>query len=264
MKTSADEGERRGRRPRRWARERTVVLPEAGRVVAELRSDGIARTSVAALTGDAGVLAEVLDCARALVERRAPAVAEQRCRAAAPAGPAGPWDRPAEDERVALLGEDVPAGACRRLLEDPVLGCVAQAYCERAVRSVRAAAWLEVAAPAPAPPRRWQRGPGGRRPDLEVWVHLDDERDGDGPLHYVRGSHLDRRGGGAPPGTFEALGGPAGTVVFADPRGMHRRSPAVGRDRLLLHGVFSSGRRAPRWSVPAPRPAHAAYALAGG
>ncbi|NAZ87884.1 phytanoyl-CoA dioxygenase family protein [Kineococcus indalonis] len=263
MKTSSGDGDQTGRSSRRWSRERTVVLPEAGRVVAELRREGIARTSVAALTGDAGVLDDVLACARALVERRAPAVAEQRRRVAAATGPAAPWDRPPDADRVPLLDADAPATPCRRLLQDPVLGCVAEAYCRRAVQHVGTEAWMEVAAASPAPPRRWQRGPGGRRPTVEVWVHLSDEEDGDGPLHYVRGSHLDRRGEGAPPGTFEALGGPAGTVVFADPRGMHRRSPAVGRDRLLLHGVFSSRRRAPRWSVPAPRAVHGAYALAG-
>ncbi|WP_432509271.1 phytanoyl-CoA dioxygenase family protein [Kineococcus auxinigenes] len=237
-----------------------MVLPEAGRVVSGLRRDGIAVTSLAALTGDAGVLDDVLDCARALVAHR-----EQDTRAHRLLLTSGqdPWDHPADADRVALLGDDVPATSCRRLLLHPVLDGIAEAYCRRAVRSVEPAGWLEVAATGPLPPRRWQRAPRRRRPVLEVWIHLTAAQDGDGPLHYVRGTHLDRRGEGAAPGTFEAPGGPAGTVVFADPRGMHRRSPAVGRDRLLLHATFSTRRRAARPAHSAPRATHHAFALAG-
>ncbi|WP_432483275.1 phytanoyl-CoA dioxygenase family protein [Kineococcus esterisolvens] len=269
MKTSAHIGGRAGRGTGRWSRERTVVLPEAGRVVAELRRDGIATTSVAALTGDSGVLDEVVDCAHALVERRARDVCAQR-RLLQAGG--DPWARPPDADRVPLLGDDAPATSCRLLLLHPVLGGVAEAYCGRAVRSVEPTGWLEVATGSPVPPRRWERAPRGRRPVLEVWISLTADEDGDGPLHYVRGTHRRQRGEGAVPRAFEATGGPAGTVVFADPCGMHRRSPAVERDRVLLHGAFSTVRRPPRpprhavtgARVPRARRAlHDAFALAG-
>ncbi|WP_337062158.1 hypothetical protein [Kineococcus sp. G2] len=264
MKTSAHSGRRHGPRAGRWSSERTVVLPEAGRVVADLRRDGIATTSVGALTGDGGVLSEVVECARALTEHRAREITAHR--ALVSASTDDPWTRPVDADRVRLLDEDVPAASCRRLLLHPVLDGVAEAYCRRAVRTVTASGWLEVAAATPSPPRRWERGPGGRWPALEVWVLLTGTPDGGGPLHYVSGSHHPRRGEGSTPGTFEAPGGPAGTVVLADPRGMHRRSPAVGRDRLLLHGSYGTRRGAPR-VLRVPRPVHGApeaYALAGG
>ncbi|MCI2239606.1 hypothetical protein MO973_38590 [Paenibacillus sp. TRM 82003] len=261
MKTSAHNRRWTGHRTRRWSSERTVVLPEAGRVVAALRRDGITTTSVGALTGDGGVLDEVLECARALVEHRAREVTAQRTLLTASTD--DPWARPVDADRVRLLDEDVPATSCRRLLLHPVLDGVAEAYCRRAVRTVAASGWLEVAATTSPPPRRWERGPAGRQPTLEVWILLTGAPDGGGPLHYVSGSHHARRGEGSTPGTFEAPGGPAGTVVLADPRGMHRRSPAVGRDRLLLHGSYSTRRGAPRVRR-APCPAPEAYALAGG
>ncbi|WP_432498267.1 hypothetical protein [Kineococcus gypseus] len=262
METSVLSRDGAPRTAHRWRRREHPLPPQAARVAADLRRDGIARTSVAELTGQDGLLQDVLDCAGALLAHRGAAVAAHRRRLAARQRPWGPAP---EAERVALLGPDVPAGACRRLLAEPVLSAVVEASSHRAVRQVQVEAWLEVASPSPVPPRRWQRESAGRHPLVEVWVNLTGDEDGQGPLHYVRGTHRRGRRGGA--GTFEAPGGPVGTVVLADLRGMHRRSPAVGRDRLLLRALLSGRRparaRPPVLSAELRLPSDAGYALAG-
>lgn len=90
---------------------------------------------------------------------------------------------------------------------------------------------------------------------FKAFLYLDDVDDGNGPFTYLRGSHrcywvrLKKQIVGnreAPPTSFYdkdlramlkhevEICGPAGTLILADVRGLHRGSPQVNRSRSVL------------------------------
>ncbi len=90
---------------------------------------------------------------------------------------------------------------------------------------------------------------------FKAFLYLDDVDEGNGPFTYLRGTHRNRflrlkkqiigNADGSPTSFFESdLGsvldreikiyGPAGTLILADVRGLHRGSPQVNRSRSIL------------------------------
>ena len=235
-------------------RRRGRLTPEARRVLADLRRDGIASSDLATLLGAPAadeLLAEVLsrtddliaDQSADIVRRRRLLVGdhEQRC--------VTPRD-------VDLLGSRPPVDPedpYARFLRHPLISGVAAAHCRRDVRIWDMNGVLTLAS-APVADGGWTRPGDG--PGLHVRLLLTGVDDGVGPLGYVRTSHrhrrrLDRGRVGdrdverafGPGCTTTATGAP-GTVVFTDPRGLQRTAPPTTRDRLVLQGRFSprSGR----------------------
>ncbi|NAZ77599.1 hypothetical protein GTQ99_19600 [Kineococcus sp. T13] len=251
----------------RGSRTRGVQLSgEAARVVEDLRRDGIACTSTSALAPGSQLLEEVLSRTDDLVADQSADIVRRR-RALAGDPLAG-----GDAHRVDLLGASPPVDPedpYARFLRHPQVAGIAAAHCRRdvVIWDVNGRLTLAAAASHPAP---WQRAE--RSGALEVHLHLTAVDGGTGPLHYLRGSH--RRRGPVPRAVralersahvdddalrallgedarTSALGG-AGTVVFLDPRGLHRTDRPTTRDRLVLHGRYAA------WSAraqPVLRPA---------
>ncbi|PRY13916.1 hypothetical protein [Kineococcus rhizosphaerae] len=267
------------RRPHHRPTDRDLSA-EAHRVLSDLRRDGVARTTLTALTGGPTLLADVLSRTDDLIaDQSADIVRRRRYVAGDPVARCGPGD----PHRVELLGDHPPVDPedpYARFLRHPAIAGVATAYCRRDVRIWDMNGLLTLAS-APAREDDWGRSVEGA--GVEVHLHLTGVDDGVGPLSYVRTSHrrrgrvrgLERTGRrigdedlGRVFGTgcTTTLTGAAGTVVFVDPRGLHRRARPTARDRLLLQGRYSPrGGRERAVLLPAeevPRSALADFALA--
>ncbi|MEZ0494534.1 hypothetical protein AB2L28_20035 [Kineococcus sp. TBRC 1896] len=257
--------------PRRRAR----LTPQAHRLLADLRRDGIAAVDLAALLGAAAdeLLAEVLSRTDDLIADQSADIVRRRRLLVG-----DPEQRSTTPRDVDLLGSRPPVDPedpYARFLRHPLVRGVAAAHCRRDVRIWDMNGVLTLAG-APVADGGWTRTDDG--PGLQVQLLLTDVDDGVGPLSYVRTSHrhrrrLDRAHVGdrdvervfGPGGTTTATGR-AGTVVFTDPRGLHRTARPTARDRLVLQGRFSprSGRER-AVLLPAeevPRSALADFALA--
>jgi hypothetical protein len=91
--------------------------------------------------------------------------------------------------------------------------------------------------------------------EFKAFIYLDDVDEGNGPFSYIPRTHRDRvrlmrkiisgRGDHAPTGfppeelgaladTEQRICGPAGTMILADVRGLHRGTPQVERSRSVL------------------------------
>ncbi|WP_432541938.1 phytanoyl-CoA dioxygenase family protein [Kineococcus sp. SYSU DK002] len=257
------------------------LTAEARRVVADLHRDGVARTSLAALAGDAGLLEDVLSRTDDLIaDQSADIVRRRRVLAGEPVPRGAPLPDPHE---VELLGPHPPVDPedpYARFLRHPQISGIAAAHCRRDVR-IWGMNGLLTLATAPVRDGDWVRSTEG--PAVEVRLHLTGVDDGVGPLSYVRTSHrrrlavhrLERTGRRIGdddvtrvfgPAAATALTGATGTVVFTDPRGLHRRARPTTRDRLVLHGRFSArGGRERAVLLPAeevPRSALPDFALA--
>ncbi len=251
--------------------------------MADLERDGVASTSVEALLGSAALLEDVLSRTDDLIADQSADIVRRR-RLVAGGEPTG-WAGPLHDPHaVELLGAHPPVDPedpYTRFLRHAQVAGVAGAYCRRDVRVLDMNGLLTLAA-APVRPTDWARTAAG--PSLEVALHLTGVDEGTGPLHYVRASHrrrgarrvrhLERSGhrledpdllrefGDA---AHVVLHGGAGTVVFFDPRGLHRTGRPTTRDRLVLHGRFATRSADRTVLLPAdagPRSALADSALA--
>lgn len=113
----------------------------------------------------------------------------------------------------------------------------------------------------PQQSQRWHRDVPEDHDIVKCFVYLDDVPLGAGPLQYIAGSNtpagrrrrmrteFDRGGYRL---SDEAIAdsfnendivvsqGPAGTVVFADTRGIHRGGHAIDRDRFVLQITYAS------------------------
>lgn len=259
-----------------------TLSAEARRVVADLHRDGVAATGLQALVGGTALLEDVLSRTDDLIaDQSADIVRRRRLVAGEPTG----WASPLHDPHsVELLGPHPPVDPedpYTRFLRHPQIAGVAGAHCRRDVRVWDMNGLLTLSAP-PGRCADWTRTAAG--PALEVALHLTGVDDGTGALHYVRGSH---RGGGtrrvralersgrriADADLRRAFGddaqavlhGGAGTVVFFDPRGLHRTLRPTTRDRLVLQGRFAARSDDRAVLLPAdevPRSALADFALA--
>lgn len=257
------------------------LSPEARRVLTDLRRDGVAATSLATLTGGTELLEEVLSRTDDLIaDQSADIVRRRRLVAGEPTGWAGPLHDPHEVELPRPHPPVDPEDPYALFLRHPDVVGVAAAYCRRGVRIWDMNGLLTLAAP-PTRTGDWARSAHG--PAVEVHLHLAGVDAGVGPLSYVRTSHRRRRAvrrlersgrriadadveRAFGPAATATLDGAAGTVVFVDPRGLHRRPRPTARDRLLLRGRYGTrDARGHAVLLPAeevPRSALADFALA--
>lgn len=232
---------------------------EAGRVLGDLRRDGIAVTTVDALLGDPAPFAALRAAVDDVARRRADDIAAARARAA------GDDTIGEKTFMLEYLGRNPvldPASAFARFaLQPPVLD-VANAYLGMLSRLRYYNVWHTFASDAkPRESQLWHRD----REDMlivKMFVYLNDVDEGAGPFTYARGTHrfgpirgepaYELEGGKvkrttdeqmdalAPRARWRLSTGAAGTVIFADTNGYHKGGHARARDRLLYTCMFTS------------------------
>jgi hypothetical protein len=231
---------------------------ETGRVLRDLRRDGIAVTSVDALLGGVGAFAAL----RAAVERvqaeRAEDIAAARARARS--------DDTVGEKTFMLeyLGRnpvlDPSSAFARFALQQPMLD-IANGYLGMLSRLRYYNVWHTFATDAkPRESQLWHRD----REDLfivKAFVYLNDVPEGAGPFTYAKGTHrvgpiqgepeyhlegrvkrtTDDQMAALVPRSQWVLGtGAAGTVIFADTNGYHKGGHARTADRLMYTCMFTS------------------------
>lgn len=231
---------------------------EGERVVAELRENGIARSSVGALLGEGEIYSELqADVAR--LEREQAAEIDEERRLA---------NEDREDTEKTflrmLLGDepelDRDSIYARFALDSPLLH-IANAYLRMLTRLRYYNVWhTYVTQSAPRQSQLWHRD----REDyqiLKVFVCMTDVNEGAGPFTYAPGTHMLGNSRGEPESFVEGkvarttdaqmaaivpedrwvvATGDVGTILFADTRGFHKGGLARERDRLLYTCMFTS------------------------
>jgi hypothetical protein len=240
----------------RHARRRPELGPVAREVQETLRRDGVAVTTLDAITGDPTLLPR-LQAAAAEAER----LRREK-----------PLQAHLDDEAVRPFliqmlhpsrPEVDPRGVFAEVVLDPQIKGVVDTYFRMTTRVSDLNVWRNAPNPAPggASTQLWHRDLAEDFCIVKVFVYLEDVPVGGGPFTYARGSHLEdaRRAdqeGMAHDGVnyrvvatdrLEQLDrdavvctGPAGTVVIADVRGLHRGGLAVTRTRFMMQARYTS------------------------
>src|SRR6478752_443115 len=236
-------------------------LTDAGRETVEtLRRDGVAVTTMHDLLGSDELMDAVRDRVESLIEANGVELASRAARLRDP-------DVAAVDKRYLLemLG---PLPAVRsedplaRLVAHPRVRGVAEAYSRMRLRVYDFNAWYNLANEGDATQsQRWHRDLPEDHDIVKVFVYVRDVPEGAGPLSYVVGSHVKPGRYLDLPTEWDGIGhrvadeqvesvfgldsiatvpGKAGTVVFADTRGLHRGGWARTEDRVVVQGLYAS------------------------
>jgi hypothetical protein len=242
---------------------------ESVRMVDELRSVGVARSTLAAITGDDALLGRLQDVAADLEQRRqalGPAVDETS--PGTPASAIRPFliemldpFRPVVDPRGVLA--DVATNDQIKGIADVYLGLttkVSDINVWRNLPDSTAAALSGAEGAAGRSTQLWHRDLAEDRYVVKVFIYLEDVTEESGPFSYARGTHLlpndpHQRGLVHDGVNYRATGeeltrslqekaevcvGPAGSIIFADVRGYHRGGLARSRSRLLMQTRYTS------------------------
>jgi phytanoyl-CoA dioxygenase PhyH len=235
------------------------LVAESARVVAHLKRDGVALTSVAALLGPNSCFeelsAEVAHLQKSLQDR----IAAARSLADTSEIEIGKKTFLLEylDHNPALDPRSIYA----RFALQPNIWHIANAYVGMLTRMRNCNVWHNFASQAqPRESQLWHRDPE----DLyivKVFVYLSDVDQGAGPFTYAPGTHgkgsvrqkpeylLEgdtKRSTDAqmaavvPRDNWVSCTGPRGTIVFADTRGYHKGGLSKERDRVLYTCMFTS------------------------
>jgi len=231
-----------------WRHRRTAApTGERQRVAEELRTSGVAMTSIEALVGPGDTLRTLQEhVARARIER-APARTSLKPYLIELYG-----SRPAVD-----LSDPVFAFA----LEPQVRG-VAEAYAGMALRVQDLNVWINLPTGGDrTQSQRWHRDLPDDHQIIKCFVYLADVPPGAGPLQYVRRTHTAEGRRQRFSSEFDGVGyrvadedvestfareqfvtaeGTAGTIVFADTRGLHRGGFALDTERVVMQITYSS------------------------
>jgi hypothetical protein len=243
-----------------WALSARHRLPdECGRVLADLNNHGVALTTADRLFSKGDAFAELRRTFDRLMNEQAAEVDAVR-RAAL------------SDERheqkpflLSLLGEHPrldPASPYGRFALSPEVSGIAQAYFGMRVALRHYNIWCTFVTGKPASQSQlWHRDPEDRY-ILKVFVCLGDVDENTGPFTYAAGTHpkgtVKRepeflfKDGKTPRSSDEQMAalvpsekwvrgiGPAGTMIFADTRGLHKGGLARSRERYLYTAEFTS------------------------
>ena len=242
-----------------YRRRPSSLSPEAERVVADLRRYGVVVTSVADLLPD-----------HHLVDAVAARAAELRARDDLEVDPAKPF-------LTELMGSSPavsPADPLLAVALHPQIRGVAEAYCGMRLRVQDLNIWVnEPVDGAPTQSQRWHRDLPEDFAILKCFLYLSDVPDGAGPLQYAAGSNTPQGRKVRLRSEFDGIGhrlsddqvraafgdgivtarGSAGTIVFADTRGVHRGGFAAERERVVAQVTYASRASSrPRNLRPAP------------
>lgn len=221
--------------------------PQAADVAAALRARGVAMTTIDAIVSDPQLIEDLFDESAAL--RAAPQ----------------PMPDPLKPFLLELLGSTPMirlADAVVRFALDPLIRGIAERYSGLRLHVQDINIWVNQPSPGgPQQSQRWHRDVPEDHDIVKCFVYLDDVPLGAGPLQYIAGSNtpagrrrrmrteFDRGGYRL---SDEAIAdsfnendivvsqGPAGTVVFADTRGIHRGGHAIDRERFVLQITYAS------------------------
>ena len=251
-----------------------VLGAEAQRVLETLDRDGVATSTLEALTGDPTLLPRLQALAAELEAAKAETIDERRSQMQA-AGRDGKWEKSFLIEFFDTKRPVIePAGLLAQTgLSSQVKG-VADSYFQLRTRITDINIWRNLRTVRPAQSSQlWHRDLPEDYYVLKIFCYLEDVDEGGGPFTYMRGTHTkgdrkltvaathDGETWRATDESVEAAGltprvsqftGPAGTVVFADTRGYHRGGWAKTSDRLLLQVLFSSYAAVPSRLLGAP------------
>lgn len=236
---------------------RADIGAEGRRVVASLRQDGLAVTSVSSLLGSAEALDTLREAAAGIEADRAAEIEAARLQA----------DRMDTDARKNYVFAVLPDGAAApgdafdafgrhpviRSVVDRYMGLRAAFRCCNVIRNFRVRN-------TPYASQLWHQD----RDDhlmIKLFVYLSDVDPGRGPFTYGRGTHplapacpmpahsleghvarsTDAQFEAVVPRTrWSAVSGSVGTMVFADTRGYHRGGRCEEGERLLYRAMYTS------------------------
>lgn len=238
-----------------WRRTRRELPPEQARVLAEMKKNGVARTSVRELMPDASMWDDLCAEVDRLERENAAKINSAR-------------ENPEREGHKSYVIEHLgsaptldPASILVRWALHPATLDIATAYFGMHVRLWQFNVWHNV--PMKSEPRNsqlWHRDPGDRQ-ILRMFVYMEDVGPGSGPLSYVPGSHElgERRiepeafleesawrstdemmAKVAPRETWVTATGEKGTVWFVDSRGFHKGGHVKEKDRLNYNCMWTS------------------------
>ncbi|GAA0290277.1 phytanoyl-CoA dioxygenase family protein [Kineococcus aurantiacus] len=245
-------------------RRRPPVLTEAGRdLLGDLRRDGVATAQLDDLLGEPGRFEQLR---RHVEDLRAASADGERAFG--------------KSFLVELMGSEPVVAADDPLLQlavDPRLRGIAEEYAQMSLKVHDLNAWLNLpTGGAAVQSQRWHRDLPEDHDIVKMFVYVRDVTPGAGPLRYLAGSatrtgrtlqvrndwdgvgyRLDDSGVERlveqnPGLEIRTASAPAGTVVFADTRGIHRGGHAVDTERLLTQVLWASA------ACCRPRSLHAA------
>jgi hypothetical protein len=229
------------------------------RVTDELNRNGIAITSAERLFGNAQAFGDLSQAVDELLAMRAGDI--ERTRAMALQN-----SRSGQKPFLMSMLGDHPrldsASAYGRFALSPEITAVAQAYFGMRVALRYYNVWCNFVTREPARQSQlWHRDPEDRY-ILKVFVCMTEVNEGNGPFTYAPGTHPKgavtqepeflHKDGKTPRSNDDQIHrlvprdrwvrgvGPAGTVIFADTRGLHKGGLAQERDRLLYTAEFTS------------------------
>lgn len=231
----------------KYRRAATALDAEMQRVALELRTSGVAMTSIESLLGSNEALTRLQEY-----------VARERAERAAQRDPLKPY-------LIELFGSRPEIAADDDLFSfalTPQVRGVAEAYAQMTLRVQDMNVWINLpTGGGPTQSQRWHRDLPDDFEIIKCFVYLADVTPGAGPLQYVRTTNTvaGRRQWFA--SEFDGVGfrvadediastyepeqivvaeGSAGTIVFADTRGLHRGGFAFDTERVVLQITYSS------------------------
>jgi len=222
------------------------LQPPAADAARELVGSGVAMTTVDALVGE-DVFGEIVDYTNAL----------RRSGAAVPDAA-----KPYLTELLGTQPELEPANPLLEFALNPQIRGVAETYSSMRLKVQDVNVWVNAPTDGEAQQsQRWHRDLPEDYDIVKCFVYIQDVPPGAGPLQYVKGSNTPagrkmrfdtefdgvgyRLGDDDVAQTFRPddlvqAAGPAGTVVFADTRGIHRGGLAIERERVVLQITYAS------------------------
>jgi len=231
---------------RSFRRRPPQLAPGATQVVNELRQAGVALSSVRQVVGQEDTLAELQAYAQLL--RSEPIRRD-----------------PAKPFLTELLGSSPllePGNPLLALALHPQVRGIAESYSRLRLEVQDINIWVNMPTPdAPSQSQRWHRDLPEDYDIVKCFVYLADVPDGAGPLQYVRESNTRQGRKRKFEAEFDGIGyrmaerdvdiafgpdqivtarGTAGTMVFADTRGIHRGGFAVDAERVVAQITYAS------------------------
>lgn len=231
----------------RYRRAATPLDGEVQRVARELRTSGVAMTSIESLLGSDEALHELQAY-----------VARARAEGDSTRDPLKPYLIELFGARPVIAADDTLFSFA---LRSQVRG-VAEAYAQMKLRVQDMNVWINLPTGAgPTQSQRWHRDLPDDFEIIKCFVYLADVTPGAGPLQYIRTTNTVEGRRQWFKSEFDGVGfrvadediastytedqivtaeGSAGTIVFADTRGLHRGGFAKDTERVVLQITYSS------------------------